>query len=83
MRRQPEVPYVLSFPSKRDGETATGETIERLMMPFPADVRPPVAWGMNCGSGPDGLLSAVERAVRLTTLPLDRAAQRRNAEGGR
>ena len=25
---------------------------------------------MNCGSGPDGLLSAVERAVRLTTLPL-------------
>ena len=30
----------------------------------------PIAWGMNCGVGPDGLLGAVERAVRLTTLPL-------------
>jgi homocysteine S-methyltransferase len=25
---------------------------------------------MNCGAGPDGLLTAVEKAVRLTTLPL-------------
>ncbi len=25
----------------------------------------PIAWGMNCGAGPDGLLIAVEKAVRL------------------
>ena len=25
----------------------------------------PIAWGMNCGTGPDGLLGAVERAVRV------------------
>ena len=30
----------------------------------------PIAWGMNCGTGPDGLLGPVEKAVRLTTLPL-------------
>jgi homocysteine S-methyltransferase len=29
-----------------------------------------VAWGVNCGAGPDGLLAAVERAVRVTRLPL-------------
>ena len=30
----------------------------------------PVAWGMNCGTGPTGLLGAVERAVHLTAEPL-------------
>ena len=30
----------------------------------------PIAWGLNCGVGPDGLLGAVERAVRLTPLPV-------------
>ena len=70
MVRLPDVPYVLSFTLEANGETATGETVERLLSPLPAGIRPPIAWGMNCGSGPDGLLSAVERAVRLTTLPL-------------
>ena len=70
MCRKPETPYVLSFTIETGGETATGETVERLLAPLPAGIRPPIAWGMNCGSGPDGLLSAVERAVRLTSLPL-------------
>ena len=43
----------------------------------------PVAWGMNCGSGPDGLLGAVERAVRADHAAADRAAQRRHAQGSR
>ena len=30
----------------------------------------PVALGMNCGTGPSSLLTAVEKAVRLTDLPL-------------
>ena len=30
----------------------------------------PIAWGMNCGLGPDGLIGAVEQAIRLTTFPL-------------
>jgi homocysteine S-methyltransferase len=68
--RKPEVPYVLSFALETNGETATGETVERMLAPLTAEIRPPIAWGMNCGSGPDGLLSAVERAVRLTSLPL-------------
>ena len=70
MRRLPGVPYVLSFVIGEQCETASGESLERLLAPLPEDWPPPVAWGMNCGLGPDGLLAAVEQAVRLTPLPL-------------
>ena len=30
----------------------------------------PIAWGLNCGTGPDGVLGAVEQAVAMTQLPL-------------
>lgn len=70
MRRRPEVPYVLSFALMENGETASGESVERMVAPLGADVPPPLAWGMNCGSGPDGLLGPVERAARLSALPL-------------
>ena len=70
MRRLPDVPFVLSFAIVGAGETASGESVERMLAPLPADSPQPIAWGMNCGIGPDGLLGAVEQAVRLTTLPL-------------
>jgi homocysteine S-methyltransferase len=70
MRRMPEVPYVLSFAIVDRCETTSGETVDRMMAPLPADWPQPAAWGMNCGTGPDGLLGAVERAVKLTRLPL-------------
>ncbi len=70
MRRLPEVPYALSFALVDRGESASGESVELLMAPLPEGAPQPVAWGMNCGAGPDGLLGAVERAVRLTPLPL-------------
>lgn len=66
MRKLPDVPYVLSFTLLETNETASGESIERMLSPLPADVPAPAAWGMNCGLGPDGLLAAVERAVHLT-----------------
>jgi homocysteine S-methyltransferase len=70
MRRLPQVPYVLSFAIVAACESASGEPVEHLLAPLPDECPPPIAWGMNCGSGPDGLLSAVERAVRVTALPL-------------
>jgi methionine synthase I (cobalamin-dependent)/5,10-methylenetetrahydrofolate reductase len=70
MRRLPSVPYILSFVIVGNNETASGEPLERMLAPFAGDIPPPVAWGLNCGTGPDGLLGAVERAVRLTSLPL-------------
>jgi homocysteine S-methyltransferase len=70
MRRLPEVPFVLSFSILENQESASGEPLERMLAPLSPDGPQPVAWGMNCGSGPDGLLGAVERAVRLMRLPL-------------
>ncbi|MHC4403537.1 MAG: bifunctional homocysteine S-methyltransferase/methylenetetrahydrofolate reductase [Planctomycetota bacterium] len=65
-----DVPFVLSFAVVERCESSSGEPLERMLAPLPEDARQPVAWGMNCGTGPDGLLDAVERAVRLTSLPL-------------
>ncbi|MGD0900644.1 MAG: bifunctional homocysteine S-methyltransferase/methylenetetrahydrofolate reductase [Thermoguttaceae bacterium] len=70
MRRLPDVPYLLSFAIVAPGESAAGEPVERMLAPLAEGCPPPVAWGINCGSGPDGLLSAVERAVRIATIPL-------------
>jgi homocysteine S-methyltransferase len=70
MRRFSEVSYVLSFALVENSESASGESVERMMSPLAEAWPAPVAWGVNCGTGPDGLLGAVERAVRLTSLPL-------------
>jgi methionine synthase I (cobalamin-dependent)/5,10-methylenetetrahydrofolate reductase len=70
MRNRGKVDFVLSFALMGNCESASGEAIERMMAPLVEDVPPPVAWGMNCGSGPDLLLAAVERAVLLSSLPL-------------
>ncbi|MEN6494826.1 MAG: homocysteine S-methyltransferase family protein, partial [Thermoguttaceae bacterium] len=70
MRRLPDVPFVLSFVIVGQCETASGEPLERMLAPLPEGSSQPVAFGLNCGMGPDGLLGAVEAAVRLTAVPL-------------
>lgn len=70
MQKRPQVPFVLSFATVYRSETASGEPLERMLAPLPEELPQPIAWGMNCGCGPDGLLTVVERAVHLTTLPL-------------
>lgn len=70
MRQLPTTPYMLSFALTENCETEAGESIERMLAPLPDDGPQPIAWGVNCGTGPDGLLGAVERAVQLTRAPL-------------
>jgi methionine synthase / methylenetetrahydrofolate reductase(NADPH) len=70
MRRQPDVPFILSCMVAGQGESVAGEPIEHLLAPLPGEGPQPIAWGLNCGSGPDGLLGTVERAVRVIALPL-------------
>ncbi len=70
MRRQPEVPFILSCMVAGQGESVAGEPIENLLAPLPDAGPQPIAWGLNCGIGPDGLLGTVERAVRVISLPL-------------
>ncbi len=70
MQARRDVPFVLSVAVYEDGETASGENIQRLFAPLPEGFPSPIAWGLNCGSGPHGLLSAVEQAIRLVNKPL-------------
>ncbi len=70
MSRLPQAPFVLSFAITGAGETASGESVERMLAPLPEGCSQPIAWGLNCGAGPDGLLGAIEQAVRITSLPL-------------
>jgi methionine synthase / methylenetetrahydrofolate reductase(NADPH) len=70
MSKLADVPFVLSLVVMNQCESAAGESLARLLAPLTPHAREPAAWGLNCGLGPDGLLSAVEQAVRLTALPL-------------
>jgi methionine synthase I (cobalamin-dependent)/5,10-methylenetetrahydrofolate reductase len=70
MRTREHIPFVLSLAVYEDGETGSGENIQRLFAPLPEGCPQPIAWGLNCGSGPHGLLSAVEQAIRLINRPL-------------
>ncbi|MFA4943600.1 MAG: bifunctional homocysteine S-methyltransferase/methylenetetrahydrofolate reductase [Lentisphaeria bacterium] len=63
-------PFVLSFAAYDDDDRTIAETLGRLLAPLPAGLPAPAALGFNCGAGPERLLAVLERAVRLTALPL-------------
>ena len=74
MQQRPHIPYVLSCAvvTPKDGTHPTsesGESIARLFAPFDY-VTKPTALGLNCGSGPEGLLVAAEEALKIIDLPL-------------
>ncbi|MCS7237018.1 MAG: bifunctional homocysteine S-methyltransferase/methylenetetrahydrofolate reductase [Thermoguttaceae bacterium] len=70
MGAYPETAFILSMAVGENGETQKGEPIERLAGSWPATLRQPAAWGLNCGTGPSGLLGVLERLLRLTDLPV-------------
>ena len=69
MQQMPEVPYILSCAIVRGCESISGETVHRLLAPF-KDEAQPVALGINCGLGPDGMLEVLGQAMQVTKLPL-------------
>ncbi|MCL2116933.1 MAG: bifunctional homocysteine S-methyltransferase/methylenetetrahydrofolate reductase [Planctomycetaceae bacterium] len=69
MQQAPEIPYILSCAIVRGCESVSGETVHRLLAPFDVATQP-VAVGINCGLGPDGMLEVVGQAMQVTGLPL-------------
>jgi len=63
-------PFILSCTVYSDMESAAGEPLERLFAPIPPEWPQPVAWGINCGAGPDAMLTAADRVMRLVDKPL-------------
>ena len=86
MQQRLNIPYALSCAvvMSSDGSHPTsesGESLARLFAPFfplPSGVgsdsgtvwAKPAALGLNCGSGPEGLLVAAEEVLKLIDLPL-------------
>lgn len=61
-------PFVLSFAISDDSERIVSD-VTRLFQPFD-DCPEPDALGLNCGTGPAHILTALETAVKCTTLPI-------------
>jgi methionine synthase / methylenetetrahydrofolate reductase (NADH) len=70
MNQMSDVPFMVSFALTDEGETVSGESLKRMLSPLLDGTPEPAAWGMNCGTGPTGLLSALEKAVHLTDQPI-------------
>ncbi|MGL4594074.1 MAG: bifunctional homocysteine S-methyltransferase/methylenetetrahydrofolate reductase, partial [Thermoguttaceae bacterium] len=66
----PHIPFVLSCTLHKNQESIAGESLVRLFAPIPTEFGQPIAFGLNCGLGPEGLLAAVEEAIKISPLPL-------------
>ena len=58
-----DVPFILSFTLTPSHETTAGESVTRVISHFKELLPAPLAWGLNCGLGPDGMLEPVEQAL--------------------
>ena len=65
-----DVPFVLSFAVNRDCESFKGEPIEKLFTAVKQCESKPTAIGLNCGVGPEGLLSALEIMNPICKYPI-------------
>lgn len=64
------LPYAVTVTVDRNGETTRGESLKSLLAPVAAASRRATAFGLNCGSGPESSLSALEVLMPLTDLPV-------------
>ncbi len=66
-----KIPYVLSFTLDREAESAARqERFQLLLAEFSQAEHQPSALGLNCGAGPESTLSALQKVVSTTALPL-------------
>lgn len=64
------IPYVMSFSLDRNCEAAKGESIDKLLKVLQGEGRKPSALGLNCGEGPEGMLTALEKFIPLVSYPV-------------
>ncbi|HOO78364.1 MAG TPA: bifunctional homocysteine S-methyltransferase/methylenetetrahydrofolate reductase [bacterium] len=66
----PNVPFVISLVLDQAGESPQGEEFATLIAPLGDGGRSPTALGINCGGGPESLLSALEKVGPLCDFPM-------------
>lgn len=65
-----DIPYALSLTVSREGESSKGESLKMLLAPLSKIENKPTAIGVNCGLGPEALLSVVEKILKVCTYPI-------------
>ena len=66
----PDFPYVVSCVFTPEGLLADGTSAEEVFALVNALPAPPTAFGLNCGLGPDQMLSVLEKIIHKTSLPV-------------
>ncbi len=64
------IPYIISFAVGREGESAKGESLRKLLKSFYDVDFKPTAVGLNCGVGPEGLLGVLEKLMPICKYPI-------------
>lgn len=65
-----EIPYVLSLTVSRTGESSNGESLKKLLTAIKTTQYKPTAIGLNCGLGPEALLSVIEKLMPICSYPV-------------
>lgn len=65
-----DIPYMISFATDRDLTLAFGEDLAPFMNEIKALSKAPTAIGLNCGIGPEPMLAALEKLVKVSPYPI-------------
>lgn len=65
-----DIPFVVSFALDRNAESKTGETAARLLDVLEKSKVQPTAVGLNCGTGPEPMLSSLEILMPICHYPV-------------
>ncbi|MDO4558797.1 MAG: bifunctional homocysteine S-methyltransferase/methylenetetrahydrofolate reductase [Planctomycetia bacterium] len=69
-----DTPYILSLTLTREAESVAGhEPLSVLLASIPSGTdfrRKPSAIGLNCGEGPEGMLSSLEKLIEVVHYPI-------------
>lgn len=70
MNAVPDMPFMISVQVDRNAETPTGDSVKAILAYLQKSELSPTAFGLNCGSGPEAMLSAYETFAHHAPFPV-------------
>jgi len=65
-----QIPFAISLAVDENAESSLGESLDLLVSKISTAKIQPAGIGLNCGTGPDGMLHPIETLLKLTPLPV-------------
>ena len=66
----PDMPFMVSVQVDREAQTQSGDDVAAILACLSASALQPSAFGINCGSGPEAMLSAYEKFAHDCPYPV-------------